>query len=113
MFFQENGCVGHAKCMKKSSAQRALRSPRSGHLAGRCRVGSCRKAPKLSNVPSALSSRGPSGALLMAKPGFMRYAGTPARQKLFFDSMQGSQCEGLVSVRMYGRQIQTSCGHNI
>ena len=80
--FQESGCVGHAKCMKKGSAQRALRSPRSGPLAGRCRAGSCRRAPKLSNVPSALSGKGPSGALLMAKPGFMRCAHAHPRQKL-------------------------------
>lgn len=73
---QESGCAGHAKCMKKSSVQRALLSPRSAPLGGRCREGSCKRAPKLRNVPSALSGKEPSGAPLMAKPGSMRYACT-------------------------------------
>ena len=100
MMLQESGCAGHAKCMKKSSAQRALRSPRSGPLAGRCRAGSCRRAPKLSNVPSALSGRGPSGALLMAKLGFMRYAHTHPRQKLSVlarrvHDVKACECQGM------------------
>ena len=71
--FQGSGCAGRAKCMKRSSEQWALRSPRSAPHAGRCRGGSCRRVLRLCSVPSALSNKGPSGALLMAKPGFMRY----------------------------------------
>lgn len=69
---QANGCAGPAKCLKKSSARKGCPRPRSGPRAGRCRGASCRAAPRLCSVPSALSNRAPSGAQPMALPGCTR-----------------------------------------
>ena len=69
---QGSGCVGRAKCMKKSSGSGACLRPRSGLRAGRCKADSWRAVPRQSNVHSALSGRAPSGALLVARLGCMR-----------------------------------------
>ena len=58
--------------MKKSNGSRAYPRPRYDRPVGRCKVASFRAAPKLFNVPSALSGRALSDALLMAKHACMR-----------------------------------------
>ena len=71
---QVNGCVGPAKCLRNSNAKKGCPKPRSAPLAGRCRGGSWREAPRLYNAPFAQSGRAPSGAQPTASLGCMRFA---------------------------------------